>query len=79
MSSFPTVTHVAETTEDDINAHWAGLGFYRRARYLHEGAKYAVANFKNEEGEIVFPSSVEEVRKLSRVEAMATTKVYHNS
>jgi hypothetical protein len=28
------------------------LGFYRRARYLHEGAKYAVEKFKNGEGEV---------------------------
>ncbi len=29
-------------SEDEVNAHWAGLGFYRRARLLHQGAKYVV-------------------------------------
>ena len=42
MKSFPTVYELAAATEDEVNAHWAGLGFYRRARYLHQGAKYVV-------------------------------------
>lgn len=42
MKSFPTVYDLAAATEDEVNAHWAGLGFYRRARYLHQGAKYVV-------------------------------------
>jgi len=42
MKSFPTVYVLAAATEDEVNAHWAGLGFYRRARYLHQGAKYVV-------------------------------------
>jgi A/G-specific adenine glycosylase len=42
MESFPTVHHLANATEEQVNAHWAGLGFYRRARSLHQGAKYVV-------------------------------------
>jgi A/G-specific adenine glycosylase len=26
----------------DVNAHWAGLGYYRRARLLHSGARKVV-------------------------------------
>jgi A/G-specific adenine glycosylase len=39
MARFPTVQQLASASEDDVNAHWAGLGFYRRARLLHQGAK----------------------------------------
>jgi A/G-specific adenine glycosylase len=42
MTSFPTVYHLAAATDEEVNAHWAGLGFYRRARLLHQGAKYVV-------------------------------------
>ncbi|RLN72891.1 hypothetical protein BBJ28_00017834, partial [Nothophytophthora sp. Chile5] len=40
----------------DVNALWAGLGYYRRARMLHAGAKYVVANFGGE-----LPSTVEQL------------------
>ena len=42
MKSFPTVQALAEASDEQVNAHWAGLGFYRRARFLHQGAKYVV-------------------------------------
>lgn len=48
MKSFPTVYELAAATEDEVNAHWAGLGFYRRARYLHQGAKYVVHELNGE-------------------------------
>ena len=48
MKSFPTVFELAAATEDEVNAHWAGLGFYRRARYLHQGAKYVVEELDGE-------------------------------
>ena len=48
MKSFPTVYELAAATEDEVNAHWAGLGFYRRARYLHQGAKYVVQELNGE-------------------------------
>ena len=37
MEAFPTVEALAAASEDEVNAKWAGLGFYRR-RMLHEGA-----------------------------------------
>ena len=48
MKSFPTVYDLAAATEDEVNAHWAGLGFYRRARYLHQGAKFVVQELNGE-------------------------------
>jgi A/G-specific adenine glycosylase len=38
MTAFPTVEALAAATPDQVNAHWAGLGFYRRARLLHAAA-----------------------------------------
>ena len=48
MKSYPSVYELAAATEDEVNAHWAGLGFYRRARYLHQGAKFVVQELDGE-------------------------------
>lgn len=39
MERFPTLEHVAEASEEDILHAWEGLGYYRRARFLHATAK----------------------------------------
>lgn len=46
MTTFPTVHHLANATDEQVNAHWAGLGFYRRARLLHQGAQYLVKKWE---------------------------------
>lgn len=39
MESFPTVTVLADASEEDVLRHWEGLGYYRRARQLHAAAR----------------------------------------
>ena len=43
MDSFPTVQDLAAADWDLVAEHWAGLGYYARARNLHKGAKQLVA------------------------------------
>jgi A/G-specific adenine glycosylase len=43
MARFPTVSVLAAASEDEVMAHWAGLGYYRRARHLHHGAQVVCA------------------------------------
>ena len=31
IKAFPTVTSLADATEDQVMSHWSGLGFYSRA------------------------------------------------
>lgn len=62
MKSFPNVYELAAATEDQVNAHWAGLGFYRRARYLHQGAKYVVEELNGE-----LPSTPQELSKIAGI------------
>ena len=57
ITSFPTVKHLAEASEDQILKAWEGLGYYRRARFLHKAAKIINTN-----GE--FPKSYIEWLKL---------------
>ena len=42
MASFPTVQNLAAAVWDTVAEHWAGLGYYARARNLHKGAKQLV-------------------------------------
>eukprot|EP00927_Polykrikos_kofoidii_P040667 TRINITY_DN34717_c0_g1_i1.p1 TRINITY_DN34717_c0_g1~~TRINITY_DN34717_c0_g1_i1.p1 ORF type:complete len:527 (-),score=94.40 TRINITY_DN34717_c0_g1_i1:45-1625(-) len=62
MRLFPTINALAQANADDVNAAWAGLGFYGRARRLHEGAKYVVAEFNSE-----VPSEVQRLRRVPGV------------
>jgi A/G-specific adenine glycosylase len=39
MSRFPTLQSLAQAEESEVLALWSGLGYYRRARALHESAK----------------------------------------
>lgn len=45
-----------------MNAHWAGLGFYRRARLLHKGAKRVVEHYGGE-----VPTTVTELQKIDGI------------
>lgn len=59
MRVFPTLEALAEAEESDVMSLWAGLGYYRRARYLHRGAKFVVENLHG-----VFPSDIAELKKI---------------
>lgn len=42
MKRFPTVESLAEASLEDVKAVWAGLGYYRRAKLIHDCAKAIV-------------------------------------
>jgi A/G-specific adenine glycosylase len=42
LASFPTVQALAAASPDEVLAHWSGLGYYSRARNLHETARIVV-------------------------------------
>ncbi len=42
IAAFPTVQALAEADQERVLAHWSGLGYYRRARLLHRGARHVV-------------------------------------
>lgn len=44
MDAFPTPEALASASEDAVLSRWSGLGYYRRARLLHAGAKAVVAD-----------------------------------
>jgi len=59
MASFPTVEALAAAEQDEVLAHWSGLGYYARARNMHKAAKMLVDELDSE-----FPQSVEGVCEL---------------
>lgn len=59
LERFPTVQDLAAAPLPDVLKYWAGLGYYRRARMLHEGAKTVVEQFKG-----VLPNTPEALLKI---------------
>lgn len=43
LEAFPDVAALAAAPVDQVLARWSGLGYYRRARQLHEAARLVVA------------------------------------
>ncbi|HEX7191629.1 MAG TPA: A/G-specific adenine glycosylase [Thermoanaerobaculia bacterium] len=48
IERFPDVPALAAASEDEVTALWSGLGYYRRARMLREGAIDVVSRFGGE-------------------------------
>jgi len=53
LDRFPTLKSIAEATLDDVLHAWQGLGYYRRARYIHETARIAAPRLPTDPGELV--------------------------
>ena len=45
MKTFPTSKALADAKEDEVLAQWSGLGYYRRARMLHQGVREIVEQY----------------------------------
>lgn len=62
LGAFPTVDALAEADQDEVLKLWEGLGYYSRARYLHEAARQVV----EEHGGRV-PRGYDEIRDLKGI------------
>ena len=62
VRKWPTVVDLAGATQEEVNDMWAGLGYYRRAKYLLEGAKYVVREMGG-----AFPRSADKLQKIPGV------------
>ncbi|KAL2470828.1 A/G-specific adenine DNA glycosylase [Abeliophyllum distichum] len=61
MEKWPTIHDLAQADIEEVNELWAGLGYYRRARFLLEGAKMIV------EDRTEFPKTVSSLRKVKGI------------
>lgn len=48
MCSFPNISVLASATQEQINSHWSGLGYYRRAKAISDCAKVLVEKYNSE-------------------------------
>ncbi len=60
LERFPTIDSLAAAPEDEVMRLWQGLGYYSRARNLHEAARQVVAQG-------AFPDTLEGIRSLKGV------------
>ena len=64
MARFPTLGDLARADIDEVMRLWSGLGYYRRARYLYDGARYVAEQCGGE-----FPRTVEGLRAVPGIGA----------
>lgn len=59
MTTFPTLESLAQATQDEVLAHWSGLGYYARGRNLYKSAQIIQQQYGGE-----FPTEFEQVLAL---------------
>jgi A/G-specific adenine glycosylase len=59
VASFPNIATLAAASEEQVLAHWSGLGYYARGRNLHKAAQIIVEKFNGE-----FPHKFEDIVEL---------------
>ena len=56
LAAFPTVSMLAAASEDQVLAHWSGLGYYTRARNLYRAAQHIMQSHAGE-----FPNTYDSI------------------
>lgn len=77
LRAFPSVQALAKAPFTQVLFHWSGLGYNRRAKFLHEAAKKVVSECKGK-----FPKAASELQKLPGLgpyTARAVAAFAHNS
>ena len=59
---FPDIATLAAAHPDDVFKQWEGLGYYRRARFIHEAAQQVMANFNG-----IFPTDFDDILNLKGI------------
>jgi A/G-specific adenine glycosylase len=59
---YPTIFDLANASEEEVLKLWQGLGYYSRARYLHQTAKTIVNSFNG-----LFPDTYESLLQLKGI------------
>ena len=62
VEKWPTVSALANASEEEVLKMWQGLGYYSRARNLHKCAKQVVEQYHGE-----FPADYEQLKKLQGI------------
>ena len=76
MASFPTVVNLADAKLDDVLSHWAGLGYYARARNLHRAATEVCDHYRGRLPEVM--ADLIQLPGIGRSTAGAILALAHN-
>lgn len=78
VASFPNIATLAAASEEQVLAHWSGLGYYARGRNLHKAAQIIVEKHGGE-----FPRKFEDILELPGIGRSTAAAVcalaYHES
>lgn len=70
MQRFPTIESLAESPADDVLKMWQGLGYYRRARFLHQGANMLMLRHQGR-----FPETLEQALALPGIGSSTASSI----
>jgi A/G-specific adenine glycosylase len=70
LERFPDVGTLANASEEDVLRHWAGLGYYSRARNLQKAARQIVAEHNSQ-----FPNSADAALALAGIGAYTAAAI----
>ena len=59
IAAFPTIAALAAASQEQVLAHWSGLGYYARGRNLHRAAQLIAEKYRGE-----FPRQYEQILEL---------------
>ena len=59
MKDYPTIEALASAPIEKVLKSWEGLGYYKRARKLHEGAQMVVRDYQGQ-----LPANLEQLRAI---------------
>jgi A/G-specific adenine glycosylase len=62
MQAFPSIEALAKASLDEVIKLWEGLGYYSRARNLHEGARFIIDHFDGQ-----LPANAESLSKIKGI------------
>ena len=62
MQRFPTIKNLAEASQEEVLQYWSGLGYYSRARNLHNAAQTIMDEHGGK-----FPQDFEQIQTLSGI------------
>ena len=62
IQRFPNIKSLAGATQEEVLQYWSGLGYYSRARNLHNAAQTILDHYHGD-----FPQNFEEIQQLSGI------------
>ncbi len=70
MAQFPTIQALSAASDEEVLAAWSGLGYYRRARFLHRGARTVLTEHHGN-----LPQTAAELRTLPGIGAYTSAAI----